>query len=118
MRTNPQRLTIQRRKHYNLQEQSQTLNGLDAVNCSKPNKFGNPFRLTEYSLEDSLRLFRELIQKNDSGTSFVPLNQRHFNSKHIQEALRGKNLACWCLEGNQCHCDILLEVANSNPQDK
>jgi hypothetical protein len=112
MITNPQRLTIERRKHYNLQEQSKNLNGLEAVNCSRPSKFGNPFRLTQYSLEESLRLFRELIEKNDSGTSFVPLNQRHFNSKHIQEALRGKNLACWCKEGNKCHCDILLEVAN------
>lgn len=27
--------------------------------------------------------------------------------------LRGKNLACWCPEGQPCHADVLLEVANS-----
>ena len=27
--------------------------------------------------------------------------------------LRGKNLACWCGEGEPCHADVLLEIANS-----
>lgn len=26
--------------------------------------------------------------------------------------LRGKNLACWCKEGQPCHADILLRMAN------
>ena len=26
--------------------------------------------------------------------------------------LRGKNLACWCKEGQLCHADILLRMAN------
>ena len=29
------------------------------------------------------------------------------------EALRGKNLACWCREGLACHADVLLELANA-----
>lgn len=28
------------------------------------------------------------------------------------ERLRGKDLACWCKEGEACHADILLELAN------
>ena len=28
------------------------------------------------------------------------------------EMLRGKNLACWCKEGEPCHADVLLELAN------
>lgn len=26
--------------------------------------------------------------------------------------LKGKNLACWCKEGEPCHADVLLELAN------
>lgn len=26
--------------------------------------------------------------------------------------LRGKNLACWCSLGQECHADVLLEIAN------
>jgi hypothetical protein len=29
--------------------------------------------------------------------------------------LRGKNLACWCGEGSDCHADVLLELANPTP---
>ncbi|MEK9211512.1 DUF4326 domain-containing protein [Sphingomonas sp. 2378] len=28
------------------------------------------------------------------------------------EALRGKNLACWCPLDKPCHADVLLEIAN------
>lgn len=27
-------------------------------------------------------------------------------------AMRGKNLACWCPLGQPCHADVLLELAN------
>ena len=30
----------------------------------------------------------------------------------IREALRGKNLACWCALDQPCHADVLLELAN------
>lgn len=30
----------------------------------------------------------------------------------IQDALRGKNLACWCALDQPCHADVLLEIAN------
>ena len=26
--------------------------------------------------------------------------------------LRGKDLACWCPEGQPCHADVILEIAN------
>jgi hypothetical protein len=31
----------------------------------------------------------------------------------IQEALRGKNLACFCALDQPCHADVLLEIANA-----
>lgn len=29
-----------------------------------------------------------------------------------REALRGRNLACWCALDQPCHADVWLEVAN------
>ena len=31
----------------------------------------------------------------------------------IREHLRGKNLACWCRLDQECHADVLLEIANT-----
>jgi hypothetical protein len=31
---------------------------------------------------------------------------------HLSD-LRRKNLACWCAQGDPCHADVLLELANA-----
>lgn len=36
------------------------------------------------------------------------------SAAEIQDALRGKDLACWCALDQPCHADVLLEIANSN----
>lgn len=33
--------------------------------------------------------------------------------REIRDALRGKNLGCWCKIGSPCHADVLLELANA-----
>lgn len=30
--------------------------------------------------------------------------------------LRGKDLACWCPLDQPCHADVILEIANAEPQ--
>ncbi len=30
--------------------------------------------------------------------------------------IRGKNLACWCALDQPCHADVLLELANAQPE--
>lgn len=30
----------------------------------------------------------------------------------VVQALRGKDLACWCRLDQPCHADVLLELAN------
>ena len=35
----------------------------------------------------------------------------------IVAELRGKNLACWCPLDAPCHADVLLELANRDPDD-
>lgn len=34
----------------------------------------------------------------------------------ITAELKGKNLACWCAQGEPCHADVLLEIANEVPE--
>ncbi|MCF7700518.1 DUF4326 domain-containing protein [Loktanella sp. M215] len=33
----------------------------------------------------------------------------------VRVQLRGKNLACWCPLDGPCHADLLLELANGQP---
>lgn len=59
-------------------------------------KWGNPYRLSDYSLAESLILYRKHII--DSGL----INQ-------IGE-LEGKTLGCYCNQKNPCHAKILVEL--------
>lgn len=31
--------------------------------------------------------------------------------------LAGRDLACWCPPGQPCHADVLLDVANTDPEE-
>lgn len=94
----PVRLQLSRRKGFNLQEHSRTVNGLEAVNCTRPGKWGNPFTVGNRGTADAVSAFRGYIDQN-----FSPEDARE---------LRGKNLACWCKPGAPCHADVLLDLAN------
>lgn len=63
---------------------------------------GQPFEIQD--LKHSLQCFRYWCQKT-------------VGHKAIQEALRGKNLACWCRHGAPCHADVLLEIANRQTKE-
>lgn len=102
----PQRIQLSRRKGFNLQATSQALNGLPAVKCARPGKWGNPFKVGEVS---------EFGDVPDAETAVM--FYRAWVDKGLQRAamfadLRGKNLACFCKLEDPCHCDVLLEVAN------
>ena len=47
---------------------------------------------------------------SDSGCSLVSVRRWMLDDL---PKLRGKNLACWCMETEKCHADALLEIANS-----
>ena len=74
-----------------------------AVYVGRPTKWGNPYSLDDHSPQDAVRLYREYWQ---SELALCSDNQLELNE------LRGKDLACWCKEGDPCHADILLELAN------
>ena len=50
---------------------------------------------------------------NNDGELFITNRDRDlFIDRKRIEALRGKNLACWCKIGDPCHADVLIELAN------
>jgi hypothetical protein len=81
----PQRIRLSRAKGFNLQAYSLALNGLPAVNVSRPSRWGNPFKVYPFrSALDAVNMYRDYLTR---GLFSVSLEI---------EKLRGKNLACWC----------------------
>ena len=106
----PVRLQSRRVKGFDLQTLSLATNGLPAVLCTRPGKWGNPWKIKAFpanrTQEECVRLFKQTaIQDMVAGA-------RHADYFNI-EGLRGKNLACFCKIGTPCHADFLLEIANS-----
>lgn len=118
----PIRLQRKRVKGFNLQEVSMKINGLPAVSCTRPHKWGNCFKVTgeegnwfvsdndeplvtfnikEEAIDCSLELYRE-GQAHDVNSGKLNLGE-----------ISGKNLACFCALDQKCHVDTLLELANS-----
>lgn len=69
-----------------------------AVYVGRPTKWGNPFvgAEPEALVEDYRKLF-------EGRPHLVEL---------ARAELAGKDLMCWCAEGQPCHADLLLEIAN------
>jgi len=115
----PQRIQLSRKKGFNLQEYSRSINGLEAVKVDRSTKYGNPFYVAKKpdhrglyfhctTAEEAVRGFHRSVC-ND----FFMLDFREEDLKH----LRGKNIACWCPlpengEPDMCHGAVLLELAN------
>jgi hypothetical protein len=93
----PVRIQLSRAKGFSLQEHSRAINGLAAVNCTMPSKWGNPYRVgvDGWTAKDCIAAYRGMV------LGCMPL-----------EELRGKNLGCFCKPGDLCHADTLLELAN------
>lgn len=102
----PQRIQLQRKRGFNLQKISLALNGLPAVNCARPSKWSNrnkigPGETPHYAVScfrDDLRANPDLVAE-------------------AKRELRGKNLACYCKPGQECHVDVWLEIVNGPTPD-
>lgn len=122
----PVRLQLSRRKGFNLQELSRATNGLEAVNCARPGKRGNPYKVglfRNYSAADAVRDFQKWLD-NDAGA------RAWAGAPPSLHELRDKNLACWCKlcerhsasglplgeacsDCEPCHTMPLLELSNA-----
>jgi hypothetical protein len=93
----------------------------NTIYVGRPTKWGNPFKVGDVvknhfgaefkieTVEGSINCYKNLI--------LIKLNPGFiFGQELIMKAdlseLKGKDLACFCKEGQPCHADILLELAN------
>lgn len=132
MSAKPQRIRLQRKRGFKLQEVSRALNGLEAVNVQRPTKWGNPYPAAIYGRDMAVMLYERtvrgiwwcgLIPANWSDEQAVDAYEAHSQwlarmGEHpigaARRELRGKNLACWCSIDKPCHADVLLELANKD----
>ena len=89
----------------------------NTVNVTRPGKWGNPFVVgkfgtTEECIDAFVNLMNGMICASDSVTIEAQKKTYETIRDHIEE-LRGHNLACFCREGQPCHGDILLKIANA-----
>mgnify|MGYP001589906571 FL=1 len=115
--TKPVRLQLSRRKGFKLVSP----NGLLVVKVDRTTKWGNPFKIDRWN---NAAVCVEKYRR------FVKGNMWSWPTRHdIREALKGKNLACWCklckahAKGKPfdvdcsncepCHSNILGRIANA-----
>ncbi|PHN06966.1 DUF4326 domain-containing protein [Flavilitoribacter nigricans] len=90
----------------------------NAVSVTRPGRFGNPFPAEKFGRERSIEMFRDLLN-GKWYSDMHPYGNEYINKhglpshKLIKAFLGGKDLACWCKEGDPCHADVLIEIANS-----
>ena len=108
----PVRMRLSSAKGFSLQAASRAINGLPAVNCARPGKWGNPW--TACLREHAVEIFRSWL---DGIIDPRDLHDRRFHLLSELRSLRGHNLACWCPlpspgAPDHCHAAVLLEIAN------
>jgi hypothetical protein len=91
----------------------------DTVKVDRTTQFGNPF--TSLGGAKSVELFRLWVTgeltDGEIREKFPQIIASHLISRRkvIQAnigSLARKNLACWCGQQDQCHADVLLDIAN------
>jgi hypothetical protein len=117
----PKRIQLSRRKGWRLPDY--------AVSVARPGRWGNPFTVARWGLDDALALFEDTARG-----IWNPLTLAGASNEDVDEAYRiaamwtnrigghpveiaradlaRRDLACWCRLDQRCHADVLLEIAN------
>lgn len=61
---------------------------------------------------DVVNIYLDLILDLDSHEIEPEIRQKFSWIRNNIGSLKGKNLSCWCKEGECCHADVLLKLAN------
>ena len=120
----PQRIQLSRARGFNLQAFSLALNGLAAVVVARPSPWGNPHRVWhdggQWVVSSRGREYHPVASKVEGIALAVAKHKADcvnaapfYGSATALLALRGKNLACWCMADTPYHADALLELANA-----
>lgn len=105
-----------------------------AVKVDRTTRWGNPWRVeprTGRQWEPSSRLWlsRWALRRSGDLRAEIFTDRRAAMAEAVARfrrdvagqldlgVLRGKHLACWCPEGEPCHGDVLLELANREGGD-
>jgi hypothetical protein len=110
----PKRIQRKRTKGWRMPE--------GARSVTRPGPFGNPFVVGDDATceEHAAGLFRNWLETGDGG-SLDPYGSAEYRQRMSARRdwildrasdLRGLDLACYCPEGQPCHADVLLEIAN------
>jgi hypothetical protein len=89
---------------------------LNTLKVDRSTRWGNPFRIGQKAVHP---LTRRIVQvpTAEVAVSLFAIHLQTSGSTELAEAarreLRGKNLACWCKDGQACHGDVLLQIANA-----
>lgn len=94
----PERIQRKRTKNWRMPE--------NAVYVGRPGPFGNPYSGAGAAAKFADRM--GLRRREPGWMSSYPTDEE------IRERLRGKDLACWCTAGADCHGDTLLRIANED----
>lgn len=118
MADKPHRIRLIRKKGWRKPE--------NTVVVARPGTFGNPFKVSaahEAGFADprqaAVDSYRDWLAGDpwgcghDAPGTYEALRQSILS--RLPE-LRGKNLACWCPLDQPCHADVLLELANREPE--
>ena len=98
----PKRIQLGRRKGWRMPQ--------NTVKVDRSTVWGNPFRVAPgFPARLAVRAFRTWLA--DDATDLCP-SRRKVILGRLPE-LKGRDLACWCAEGEPCHADVLLELANA-----
>ena len=92
----PRRIKLQRTRGWRTPD--------NTVVVARPTRWGNPFVPGTPGIPDraeAVRRYRAMIAADAALQAAA------------REALRGRNLACWCPLDGPCHADVLLELANA-----
>jgi len=79
----------------------------NGVYVGRPTRWGNPFKISEYVLDECLRLYRKW------------LHEQLAKNPAFLEPLKGKNLVCFCATDKPCHADVIMEfLGEGGPKQK
>ena len=94
----------------------------NAVKVDRSTRWGNPYKLhgDGYPMSPAVAvaMFRRLLQDHGGFVARVGGKEVHTTVDDIRRELHGKNLACWCPPGQECHADVLLQIANESQNDQ
>ena len=94
----------------------------NTVCVDRSTRWGNPWRAGGHFHEAvfggdpwSFPPIRDAAHAVDLYRRALMMPDRGVFVEAIRQHLRGKNLACWCSLDQPCHADVLLDIANREP---